>query len=256
MCRVCYPSWVRRAREVAPTSPEQHLQKAVCARSAATRAKYAQLGLAGRAPLDPTTQAMLLRQLYLAHFEGRRFEQSLEVATQMIALDVLPDVAHQDAARSCQALGDVDRAVGHLRLAARSGPASRRAFHQWTLGGLYYLAGRHAEAVDVLARASRWGTTDRPLYVGHLLLARSAGAGAPARGIPDAIARLESAPCGRGYGRFVLGRLCAWAGRREEAEAHLEAFVERTTSGRVALAIALAGEVDEARCTLARLRGN
>lgn len=257
MYSVCYLGSVRRAREDAPlrSTPEDHLRKAVAARSAATRAKYARLGLATRSPLDRTTQALLLRQLYLAHYEGRRFQKAHEVATQMITLDVLPDVAHQDAARACQALGDVDRAAGHLRLAVRHGPPMRRAFHLWTLGSLLSLAGRHAEAIGVLARAARWGTTDKPLYRAHLALVQRA-AGERVRSLNRLIDRLAEAPSGQGYGRFVLGRLCAFAGRREEAIRHLESFVRRTTTLRPALAIALEGELHEAKRVLAELRRN
>jgi tetratricopeptide (TPR) repeat protein len=227
----------------------------MAARSARTRAKYAKLGLSASRPIDRTTQAMLLRQLYLAHYEGRRFENALEVAVQLIRLQVLTDVAHQDAARACQALGDFDRAVGHLRLAARSSPASRRAFHLWTLGGLMYLEGRHSEAASMLERAARWGTTDKPLYFGHMALAQCAGGERPS-GLDAIIEQLEAAPCGQGYGRFILGRLCMYAGRPAEAIRHLESFVRRTTAGRLALGIALEGELDEAKRCLAELREN
>ena len=245
-----------RVREAAATatSPEQHLQKAIAARSARTRAKYAQLGLSATRPLDRTTQAMLLRQLYLAHYEGRRFERALEVAVQLIRLQVLVDVAHQDAARACQALGDIRQAVGHLRLAARSSPASRRAFHLWTLGSLLYLEGRYAEASSILSRATRWGTTDKPLYAGHHALARCAQGDRVAQ-LDRIIEQLETAPCGNGYGRFVLGRLSAYAGRPAEAIRYLDAFVRRTTSGRTALGIALEAEVAEAKRSLDELRG-
>jgi tetratricopeptide (TPR) repeat protein len=248
---------VGRAREAAPASltPEHHLQKAVAARTAATRAKYARLGLSTRSPIDRTTQAMLLRQLYLAHFEARRFLKARDVAAQLVELGVLTDVAHQDAARACQALGQVDEALGHLRLAARTSPASRRAFHLWTLGGLLYLAQRHDEAAAVLARAARWGTTDKPLYIGHAALARCA-LGEKVSQLEAIIDQLASVPCGQGYGRFVLGRLCAYAGRRDDAARYLEAFIKRTMSGRVALAIALEGELDEARRVLSAVREN
>jgi tetratricopeptide (TPR) repeat protein len=227
----------------------------MAARSARTRAKYAKLGLAATSRIDRTTQAMLLRQLYLAHYEGRRFARALEVAVQLIRLQVLTDVAHQDAARACQALGEVTQAVGHLRLAARSSPASRRAFHLWTLGSLLYLEHRYAEAASILSRASRWGTTDKPLYIGHLALARlSQGETMPE--LDRIIEQLEAAPCGNGYGRFVLGKLCVHAGRRTEAIRYLEAFVRRTMGGRAALAIALEGEIEEAKRALGEMRGN
>jgi tetratricopeptide (TPR) repeat protein len=248
---------VARVREAArpAETPEAHLQKAVAARSATTRAKYAQLGLAGRAPLDRTTQAMLLRQLYLAHFEARRFAKALEVAEQLVTLEVLTDVAHQDAARAAQALGDLEKATGHLRLAARTSPASRRAFHLWTLGGLLYLNGRYDAAASVLRRALRWSAADRPLYAGHLALARFAlGCAMPE--IDEVIEHLELAPCGQGYGRFVLGHLCWRAGRPRDALRYLEAFVRRTEAGRLALRIALQGELEMAKRTVAELRGN
>ena len=246
-----------RTREsaTAAKTPEHHLQKAIAARSASVRAKYAKLGLSARTRLDRTTQAMLLRQLYLAHFEGRRFTEALDIAVQLIQLQVLADVAHQDAARACQALGDYERAAGHLRLAARSCPASRRAFHLWTLGGLLYLQGKYAHAVSALTRAARWGTTDKPLYAGHLALARCAQGEDP-DDLDGIIDRLEAAPCGQGYGRFVLGRLCFHAGRREESARYLQAFVRRTTRGRQALHIALEGELAEAKRSLSEMLGN
>lgn len=243
---------VREAVLAAPTA-EQHLERAISARSSQTRAKYARLGLSGSKPLDRTTQAMLLRQLYLAHYEAKRFTKALEVARQLLQLQVLPDVAHQDAARACQALGEIDGAVGHLRLAARVSPASRRAFHFWTLGGLLYLRGRHDESISMLSRAARWGTTDKPLYVGHAALVRCIRGEQVAR-LEQIIADLEGAPCGQGYGRFVLGRLCSFAGRRRDAQRYLEAFVRRTRGSRPALSLALEGELADAEQALHELR--
>ncbi|HEY3594621.1 MAG TPA: tetratricopeptide repeat protein [Polyangiaceae bacterium] len=244
-----------RAREDVPLakSAEHHLERAIAARTTQTRAKYAKLGLSGRRPLDRTTQAMLLRQLYLAHYESRQFTEALVVARQLLQLQVLPDVAHQDAARACQALGELDSAVGHLRLAARVSPASRRAFHFWTLGGLLYLRGRYDDAVSMLNRAARWGTTDKPLYIGHAAVARCAR-GEHVPKLDQIITDLESAACGQGYGRFVLGRLCTFAGKPREAQRYLEAFVRRTRGGRPALSFALAGELAHAEETLNDLR--
>jgi tetratricopeptide (TPR) repeat protein len=236
-------------------SPEHHLEKAVAARTVATRAKYAKLGLSVRGPIDKTTQAMLLRQLYLAHFEARRFEEARDVAGQLVRLRVLTDVAHQDAARACQALGRISEAIGHLRLAARLGPASRRAFHYWTLGGLLYLEGRHTEAAATLLRAARWGTTDKPLYLAHAALAQCAQ-GRAVENLGSIINQLAAVACGQGYGRFVLGRLCCYARRRDDAIRYLDAFVRRTTEGRPALRIALEAEVNEAQVALRTLQDN
>jgi tetratricopeptide (TPR) repeat protein len=195
---------------------------------------------------------MLLRQLYLAYFEEERFERAATVSEQAIALGVLPDVVHQDAARAKQATGDVEGAIAHLRLAARLGPPSRRAFHWWSLGSLYYLVGRYEEALAALARAARWGTTDKPLYHGHLALAQIA-LGQPAGDLDELIDRLASVPAGNGYGRFVLGQLAFHARRWDEARRWLGAFVQRSTSGRPAMAIALRAEVEAACQMLAHI---
>lgn len=213
---------------------------------------WARRALSRRSPLDRTTQAMLLRQLYLSYYEDRRFKEAVQVAEQTVALGVLPDVAHQDAARAKQALGDVDGAASHLRLAARISPPSRKAFHWWTLGSVYYLAGRYEAAISAMTRAARWGTTDKPLYQGHLAVIQCAS-GQPVRGLRGLIERLSEAPAGQGYGRFVLGQMAFYDRRLAEAKRYLEAFVRRTTSGRVALAIALDGEIAVARELLARI---
>jgi len=213
---------------------------------------WAKRGLGSRAALDRTTQAMLLRQLYLAHFEQRRFGEAHQVAQQSLELGVLSDVVHQDAARASAALGDVDTAAGHLRLAARRGPPSRRAFHWWTLGSLYFNVARHEEAIGALSRASRWGTRDKPLYQAHLALARCA-TGVEVGDLEELYERLEAAPAGQGYGRFVLGHLAYYLGSHADARRHLEAFVDRTTSGRPATAIALDPELTIAKRTLAAI---
>jgi len=198
---------------------------------------------------------MLLRQLYLAHFETRRFAKALEVALQAIELDVLPDVIHQDAARAALASGDLATAVAHLRTAARKGPASRRPFHLWTLGGILFLAQRYSEAIGALERAARWGTKDKPLYRAHLALARMAN-GETVRDLQAIINALAEAPCGQGYGRFVLGHLAYAAGEWVAARRYLEAFVKRTEAGRAALSTALSGELSMAKATLSKMRAN
>ena len=238
-------------RPHATLSAEDILQRAIAASTARARGLWARRGLSLRS-LDRTTQALLLRQLYLSYFEDRRFDKAVRISEQLVLLDVLPDVAQQDAARAKQAIGDIDGAARHLRLAARVGPPSRRAFHFWTLGSLYFLAGRVGEAIAALTRAARWGTTDKPLYQAHLALARVAE-GAVVDDLDAAIDRLSAAPSGQGYGRFVLGHLLYHAKRPAEARRHLEAFIHRTTAGRAAMAIALDAEVTRARETLAAI---
>ncbi len=236
-----------------PPSAETLLAKAIAARTPVSRARHARAGLAAL-ELEDDTKALLLRQLYLAHFEAKRFDKALSVANEAVTLGVLVDVCHQDAARAAFALGDVDAAVLHLRAAARLAPTSRRGFHHWTIGGYLYVSGRYAEAISALERALRWATTERPLYRAHLTLARLAS-GEP---IDDARAHLEdlsAAPCGQGYGRFVLGMLCLALGERAAAKKYLDSFVRRSTEQRPILATSLAAELSLARQQLARIAG-
>lgn len=246
----------RPARGRLETTPEDFLKRAMSARSPAMRARYARQGLASRAPLDRTTQAMLLRQLYLSRYEARKFGEAHAIALQAIELDVLADVLLQDAARAAIASGDLDAALGHLRMAARRSPASRRAFHWWTLGSTLFLAHRYAEAIAALTRATRWGTRDKPLYRAHLALARIAAGERQDDELQDTIDELSHAACGQGYGRFVLGHLAYAAGEWSAARRYLEAFVRRTEQSRPTMAIALEGEVRMSRATLAKMRNN
>jgi hypothetical protein len=234
---------------------EDLLHKAMVARSTLSRARWARRGLASRAPLDKTTHAMLLRQLYLSYYEERRFERARATALEALGLGVLADVIHQDAARAALGAGDLGGAVVHLRVAARRSPPSRRCFHHWTLGSVFFLAGRYAESVGALERAVRWATRDKPLYRAHLTLVRIA-AGEPVDDLGAAIEELAVAPCGQGYGRFVLGHLSYAAGAWESARRFLEAFIERTESSRPELALSLDGELKMSRATLAKISAN
>lgn len=236
-------------------TPEDYLARALNARSPALRAKQARLGLAVRAPIERTTHAMLLRQLYMAYYETRRFRKAREVSLQALELGVMIDVIHQDVSRACVGLDLHEEAIGHLRLAARRGPASRRAFHLWTLGSLFLLLNRHVEAIGCLDRAARWGTTDKPLYQAHAAFARLAR-GEPCPNAAELFERLEQAPCGQGYGRYVLGHLAFHLRRWDEAKRYLEAFVERVQQARPAMTLSLAGELEACRTTLAKMRAN
>ena len=227
----------------------------MAARTARSRAGFARRGLASPEPLDRTTHAMLLRQLYLALFEERRFKQAHAIALQALELDILADVLNQDAARAALASGQLEEALAHLRAAARRGPASRRPFHLWTLGSALFLANRYPEAVAALSRAARWGTRDKPLYRAHLALAQIAG-GEPVEDLQDTFTQLAEAACGQGYGRFLLGHLAYAAGEWGAAKRYLEAFLKRTTASRPSLGIALEGEVRMTRATLAKMSSN
>jgi tetratricopeptide (TPR) repeat protein len=244
-----------RARPAAAesTTPESYLRKATLAHTSGLRAKYALRGLE-RAKRSRTTKAMLLRQLYLSQMEGRKFDEALKTALDMVKIGVMPDVARQDAARACLGLGDEEAALSHLRLASRVSPPSRRAFHSWTLGTVFYLAGRHREAMGALSRAVRWGTTDRPLYQAQLILCQVAhGEEVPLDSVHSLRERLEESPCGQGYGQFVLGELALLQGDHDAARKYLRGFVKRSTTGRVALAVALSGEITRAKRLLRRM---
>jgi tetratricopeptide (TPR) repeat protein len=227
----------------------------MAARTPATRAKHAKTGLASRGSIDPTVHAMLLRQLYLAHFETRQFDAALAVARQATELNVLADVLHHDAARAAFAGGDFESAVRHLRTASRRGPPSRRAQHLWTLGSTLFLVHRYDEAIATLTRATRWATRERPLYRAHLALSRVC-AGESVPDLQETIDTLATAPCGQGYGRFVLGHLAYAAGEWTIAQRHLESFVRRCEGGRAAMGIALEAELRMARATLAKMAKN
>lgn len=234
------------------TEAVNFLRKAAGASSAGLRAKYATRGLAHGSP-DATTQALLLRQLYLAHMEAERFEDALQVAQQMVKTRVMSEVARQDAARACLGLGRIDDAVSNLRIASREGPASRRAFHLWTLGSTLYLHGRAREAAGALSRAARWGTTAKPLYLAQAALARRA-AGDKVRNLRALRDQLSDAPCGQGYGQFVLGEMAFHLGDFAESRRCLDGFLQRSSSGRVALAVTLSAEIREAARLLEMLR--
>jgi len=236
----------RRPAVAVTVTPELLLRKATLARTSVTRAKYAERGLAYGAPLDHTTRVLLLRQLYLSHMEGRRFAEALATAEQMLATSVMPDVARQDAARACLGLGDRERAIDHLRIGSRVSPPARRAFHLWTLGSVLYLEGRYTDACGALSRAARWGTTDKPLYLAGLGLAQLA-AGEAVPDLAELRERLSDAPCGQGYGQFVLGELCFALEDYAGTVRYLRAFLERVTGGRVALQVSLSGEIARAR---------
>jgi hypothetical protein len=243
---------------------EEFLLQAAQASCPAERIRLASRGLSSRAALDADTQALLLHQLHLGHFEVREFTRAAEVAEQQVATGAMLEVAHHDAARSKRALGQVGESVAHLRLAARAAPPHRQAFHHWTLGSVLFVEGRLADAAASLARAARWGTADKPLYEAHLALAlHAAGSGpipqgAAAQGaalrelgaLADALA---GSACRKGYGRFVLGLLAREVGSEREAAAHLRAFVRRTRGARPVAAIALEPEVAYAERALAEL---
>jgi tetratricopeptide (TPR) repeat protein len=240
--------------------PEMLLRKASLAKTAGLRAKYARRGLDQEGPIDPTIRAMLLRQLYLAAMERRRFDEARALTHEMLALDVVSDAVHQDAARACLGQKDLDGAIRHLRLAARLGPPSRRAFHCSMLGALLYLNGRATEALGVLRMAARWSTTDKAICRAQLVLAEieaESYAASPQQRqqeLKELREALELSNHRRGYGDYLLGELCLLLEDYASAKEYLEEFVVRTTSGRVALQVALQSEIRRAKRHLVWLK--
>ncbi len=249
-----------RAEQQELLVPEMLLHKASIAKTAGLRAKYARRGLDQSGPIDPTTRAMLLRQLYLAAMERRRFSEARELSHEMLALGVITDAAHQDAARACLGQKDVDGAIRHLRLAARFGPPSRRAFHLSMLGALLHLNGRATLALGALRLAARWSTTDKAICRAQLLLAEieadacSVSPEQLRQELSESREALETSNHRRGYGEYLLGELCLLLKDYACAKDYLEAFVTRTTSGRVAMQVALQSEIRRAKLHLVALK--
>lgn len=234
--------------------PEVWLALAINAQTATEKRERALRGLEANQHRgeDAELECLLLRQVFLAEFEEERYRSALDIAEKMIAIGELADVARQDAARACLTLGETAAAAGHLRIAARICPPSRRPFHDWTLGSLLYLEGQWEPAVAALSRAARWATTQKPLYEAQLGLAQRAAGTAS----PDLAAlrrELEGSPCAAGYGELVLGELCCALGDSVAALRYLRAFVERVESGRRAKAATLRYELAHARGLLGRL---
>ncbi|HEY8432207.1 MAG TPA: tetratricopeptide repeat protein [Sandaracinaceae bacterium] len=238
-------------------APEDYLRMALQAQSPKQRARMAQLGLdaldGGESALD--TEVLLLRQLYLAHLESERFAQAADVALRMARLGPLKDVAHHDAARALQALGDLEGAVAQQRLAARASPPERRSFHYWSLGTLLQVSGDWRGAVAALERGERWAHVDRPLLKAHRAWIRLE-AGQAVRGLDVIANELERARCREGYGQFVLGMLRHAMGDHRRAAVHLRAFLRRNAAADVGKAITLREELRRARAVLAQLESD
>jgi hypothetical protein len=205
--------------------------------------------------LEPDTQVLLLRQVYLAHLENRHFGEAAAIARQMAELGALQDLAHHDASRALAALGDLDGAVAEQRLAARSAPAERRSFQYWSLATILQFAGDHTAAIGALERGERWAREDRPLLRAHRAWIRLE-AGEPVRRIDAIIAELETAKCREGYGQLVLGMLRRAMGDRRRAAVHLRAFLRRNAAIDAAKAITLREELRRARLVLAELESD
>lgn len=210
--------------QAAPQTPELMLEKALSAGDAAQRAKYATRGLS-HPTLEKETQALLLRQLYLAHLEREEFSQALAVAEQILELGDLLEPALHDVARACIALGDLPAAIRHLRLALRRGPAHRRSLHAWSLGRALYHSGQFAGAVAAFKRALRWATNRQSLYRAHAALARHrAGDSVDLRAAYEELGAMEPLPL---YAEYLGAELLWELGEQKLARSLLKQFLRQ-----------------------------
>lgn len=198
---------------------------------------------------DDELVALLLRQIYLAELEEGNDEAALRLAEQMVDLGTLGDVARQDAARAAVATGDIDVAIGHLRIAARVCPAGRRAFHYAHLGSLLRFDGKIEEAVEAFHKARHWATEDRDLYRAQLALAEAA-AGRTNADLQELRDCLENEAEQKAYALWVLGELCVLLGDPARGSDYLQQFLERQKSAPRAKSLSLRGEVEHASALL------
>ena len=78
----------------------------------------------GKKRIDWAEREMPVLRLIRERF---RTEQPLKGVRLVACAHITTETAN--LARALQAVGEIDEAAGHLRLAARTGPPKRRAFH-------------------------------------------------------------------------------------------------------------------------------
>ena len=236
-------------------SPEAHLGQALAAQEPQGRLRHAEVGLSLREELTPDTEALLLRQVYLAQLELGRLADARQIAQRMARVGALRDVALHDLSRVCLGMQDADAAIEAQRLACRAAPPERRSFHLWSLATLQHHGGDIDGALTTLDRALRWSRRDRPLLRAHRAYVRLE-AGRAVRSLGRVVQTLEAAPCREGYGRYLLGMLAVHMGDRGRAAVHLRAFLRRNADVDRAKAMTLGVELRRARRELAVLESD
>lgn len=236
----------------AEVSAAECLLRALRATTPEERDHHASLGLLAEAEDDREMTALLLRQRYLAEFASGRFEEARTTANEVVALEELGDVARQDAARAALAVGALDEAVEHLRIATRVCPPTRRSFHFATLGAYLRFGGRLDEAIVAFEKAVRFATKERPFYRAQQALAEVALGRPPHKDLSVLREELEGLESERGYRLWILGELCSLLGDEAASRRYLTAFVERVHAAPLEKSVALAGELRRAEEILAR----
>jgi tetratricopeptide (TPR) repeat protein len=245
---------VTQAPETDAQPPEELLWLALRAGTPDRRIQYAEAGLEqGEQELEPDTEVLLLRQLYLAYIELRQLRRASEIAERMASVGALKDIGHHDAARVLYALGEPERAIEAQRLASRNAPAERRSFQLWSLATLQHHTGDVDGALATLRRALRYSQKDRPLiraHAAHIKLEE----GLAVRGLNKTVNDLSASKCREGYGQYLLGMIHYRMGDAERAAVHLRAFLNRNASLDEAKALTLREELRRARLTLAEIK--
>lgn len=200
---------------------------------------------------DDELRALLLRQLYLAELEEENDAAALEIAAEMIRLGTLGDISRQDAARAAVGIGDLEAAIGHLRIAARVCPPARRAFHYAHLGALQRFNGQLDQAVVSFDKATQWATEDRSLYQAVKALAESDGGKTEADLATLRNSLRESGR--RGYALWVLGELSLKLGDNAAARDYLQQFLSRVTEAPRAKTLSLKSEIHHCRQLLRQI---
>lgn len=231
---------------------EELLWKALRADSPKRRLRYAEAGLEGETgELAPDTRVLLLRQAYRAHVDLRELRSALAIAREMASIGPLRDIAHHDASRVLQALGETDEAIAEQRMAARHAPAERRSFQLWALATVQHFAGAHEAAESNLRRALRWANRGRALIRAHAAYVKLER-GAAVRDLQGILTELGDSRSREGYGRFLLGMIAYHMGDWRQASVHLRAFLNRHAAAEEAQALTLREELRRARMALAR----
>jgi len=235
---------------------DDYLRLALHTGSPDAAAVYAEKGLRYASDrVDAETRVLLLREIYRSHLYARRVRSAHAVARKMVRLGVAQEIAHVDLGRACLTLGWWMRAAQAYRIAARNAPASRRGMHWFSVGIALHHAEQSDEALGALERAVRWSTSTRALHRAYAALVRLDAGEAPSdiEDLDERIDELESARCGEGFGRYVLGLLYAATGDRRRARRHLLIFIRRNHHDPMR-AVTLAHELRRARLCLRALR--
>lgn len=195
---------------------------------------------------DDELKALLLRQVYLSALDAGAHDEAYDLALCMVDLAELGDIARQDAARAALALGRLDDALEHIRIAARVCPDNRRSFHYGHLGALLRFSGQLDQSVEAFTQATVYAGEDVTLYQAQRALAEAERSGNVAN-LAQLRAQLEAELPQKGYGQWILGELCCLLGDYSAATQYLRRFLERLEEAPRAKCLSLRGEIAHAR---------